>query len=549
MKKDTHILELIEQIFDDSKDCQLKHLVFESQSDTLHQLQNKLNCSKIEAFFIANVFFLSLTDEWISINDLKKHFDCKIIDILEFNKDLFTLFSSYLFEQENFPEIDLVISSQTNFKCSGALNYKIKNNDINSEFNRYNGSLKKANFLENLLIFIARGNTLNKINVVGEEINISNNTDTFFEEFKAYPDHEYYQDSDFKGHCKTVFAFTLYKELQGANGARIDYLCELIYGEKYKYVENSKEFRMENHFMIDNMVSELKKLSKSESITISNKDQKQMRQVGFEHFSKAKYQYFHIIKPEEIEATSLLHNEDFGIQINQLRGALSKETLKYTQITLAAEGMSKRITAIIFGPPNSGKTQIVKQLAKSRERQIMEVDFSKTVFSFEAKSQKVMHDIFKDYKDLCTTCDELPILFFNRMSHLFESNLEYKAKNMNHMANKYQATLFELLKDFEGIFIVASQYEADLFPVFERLFLFKIEIEKPNIQTQTKIWKFKIRGLSEKNARFLAVKYDFSINQINRAVRRMEVFYDIENPSYNDFEKIVLQCEEEALNK
>ena len=83
---------------------------------------------------------------------------------------------------------------------------------------------------------------------------------------------------------------------------------------------------------------------------------------------------------------------------------------------------------------------------------------------------------------------------------------------------------------------------------FERRFLYKIEFEKPEIETRKVIWCSLITDLCNDDADILASRFDFSGGQIENIARKSTVHRVLsgKSPELKDLERF---CEEECMVK
>jgi SpoVK/Ycf46/Vps4 family AAA+-type ATPase len=72
---------------------------------------------------------------------------------------------------------------------------------------------------------------------------------------------------------------------------------------------------------------------------------------------------------------------------------------------------------------------------------------------------------------------------------------------------------------------------------FERRFIYKIEFEKPEINTRKAIWQSLVSGISESDAQSLASRFDFSGGQIENIARKATVHRVLsgKTPALDDF--------------
>ena len=81
---------------------------------------------------------------------------------------------------------------------------------------------------------------------------------------------------------------------------------------------------------------------------------------------------------------------------------------------------------------------------------------------------------------------------------------------------------------------------------FERRFLFKVKFNNPDSNIVKKIWKNKIKDLTNKQYKILIYNYDFSGGQINNIARKIDM-YDIINGILPSFDMIIEYCNAETI--
>ena len=94
------ILESIGKVYEQSKNCKLENLFFESIKSELHTLSQYFKTSENQTFFIAMVFALNYKGDTVDLNDLIEYFDCNPMKILEYSDDFEYLHKVGIFEKK-----------------------------------------------------------------------------------------------------------------------------------------------------------------------------------------------------------------------------------------------------------------------------------------------------------------------------------------------------------------------------------------------------------------------------------------------------------------
>ena len=117
---------------------------------------------------------------------------------------------------------------------------------------------------------------------------------------------------------------------------------------------------------------------------------------------------------------------------------------------------------------------------------------------------------------------------------------------MGQTENAIQNIILEELENFTGIFIATTNLITNIDEAFDRRFLFKIELQKPNILAKIRIWQSKLPNLSHKHCKTLAESFDLSGGQIDNIVRKSEM-QEVVSGKSPSLEMIVEFCKAEQL--
>jgi SpoVK/Ycf46/Vps4 family AAA+-type ATPase len=253
-----------------------------------------------------------------------------------------------------------------------------------------------------------------------------------------------------------------------------------------------------------------------------------------------------VIQPQDLPFRELIFSEKEANQLELLKNLLLEENFKKTQERLVQKSLPKGVTALLYGASGTGKTESVLQIAKATNREIMKIDISASRSMWFGESEKIIKQVFKDYKSYAKSQTLAPILFFNEADAIIAKRKEANSSNTSDTENRIQNILLEEIENFEGILIATSNLVNNMDKAFERRFLFKIEFQKPAVLAKIKIWKLKMPHLSNEDCEILATKFDFSGGQIDNIVRKNEI-NEILYESTVDVITLLEFCKEETL--
>ena len=254
------------------------------------------------------------------------------------------------------------------------------------------------------------------------------------------------------------------------------------------------------------------------------------------------------IEPQKIKQKTLIFSEDQGKQINNLKELLKDENFRIAQEKLAANSASRGVLVMLYGSPGTGKTESVYQIAKECKRAVIKVEVSELHGMYWGESEKAYKEVFKTYKSYCETnsSSPKPILLFNEADGVFSRRLINIERSMDKSNNILLNILLEELEVFDGIFMATTNLTDNFDSAFERRFLYKIELQKPDFNSKTKIWKSKLPQLSMTECSKLASRYDLSGGQIDNVCKKIAL-NSVINPDKISFKEIETLCSQENI--
>jgi hypothetical protein len=249
---------------------------------------------------------------------------------------------------------------------------------------------------------------------------------------------------------------------------------------------------------------------------------------------------------DSIKEKSLFFNTSEQEQIERLASLLSTENLPSIQKRLEEQGMRKGFACLFYGAPGTGKTETVLQIARQTGRDLMQVDIAGLRDKWVGESEKNIKEVFARYRNLCQTCEVMPILFFNEADAIINKRTENVEHSVDKMDNAMQNIILQEIEDLDGILIATTNLTSNLDRAFERRFLYKVEFHKPDTDVKTKIWRSMLKDISADDARKLASHFDFSGGQIENIARKRTVDY-ILSGKFASLDEIEGYCRAELL--
>lgn len=247
-----------------------------------------------------------------------------------------------------------------------------------------------------------------------------------------------------------------------------------------------------------------------------------------------------------IKEKILFFNAEVNERIAELEKVLNQEEFSRYRESAARMGMNHGITAIFYGQPGTGKTELALQIARKTRRDLMMVDLSQTRSMWFGESEKQVRRIFENYREVLEASLAEPILFINEADGLLShrTDLGRASHGVAHTQNLIQNILLEELENFKGILIATTNLTGNLDKAFERRFLLKIDFPRPDSSVQKQIWLSKLPELTPEMAENLAGQFDLSGGQIDNQVKQL-LMKRILNPGIDLLQSLTESCRNE----
>ena len=257
-----------------------------------------------------------------------------------------------------------------------------------------------------------------------------------------------------------------------------------------------------------------------------------------------------IIKNNSIIAKTLSFNQENQESIDRLKNLLDETKLATIRTQLSSKGWCTGFTCLFYGTPGTGKTETVMQLARETGRDIMQVDISSIRTKWYGETERKIKKIFSDYKEYANQSNTTPILLFNEADAILSvrTSINENTTAISKTENTVQNILLQEIENFNGILIATTNITNNFDSAFERRFLYKINFERPDINTKREIWQNLLPQLTHEEALQLASKYEFSGSEISNIARKCFIDEILFEKSIN-IEYVIEVCSQEKITE
>lgn len=230
-----------------------------------------------------------------------------------------------------------------------------------------------------------------------------------------------------------------------------------------------------------------------------------------------------VIKSGDIEKRELFFSPESREEIENLYAVLSKEGFERACDILKTKKRNPAIQSLLWGGPGTGKTETVKQIARESGRDVFLFDIAKVTASDWGATENLYRSLFFSYRYIVAVMSLSPILFMNEADSALSRRLSELNRAIDKSENIVSNILLEEFENMHGIILATTNNINLLDEAFDRRFLFKTELHKPDACARKSIWKSMIPELTEEEAEFLAEEYELSGAQISNVVTKRDL--------------------------
>lgn len=241
--------------------------------------------------------------------------------------------------------------------------------------------------------------------------------------------------------------------------------------------------------------------------------------VKYEEIGK----YVRIIKAKDIEEKQLFFSKESEEKVNDLRNILSPSGFYRASMILKRQKRNQGIQCLFWGPPGTGKTEVIKQLARESRRDLFLFEIANVIGSLWGEAEKNYSNLFTAYGYIAAISNNVPILVLNEADNILSKRLTSMQRSIDKSENTISNMLLQFFEDMSGIVLATTNLITNLDQAFDRRFLFKIELEVPDENARKCIWQSKLNILDETDAAYLARQFRMTGAQIANVVLKFDL--------------------------
>jgi hypothetical protein len=163
----------------------------------------------------------------------------------------------------------------------------------------------------------------------------------------------------------------------------------------------------------------------------------------------------------------------------------------------------RSVTALLAGPPGTGKTMAAQVIARSLGLDLYRVDLAEVVSKYIGETEKHLSEVFD-------ACERAPVmLLFDEADALFGKRTQVSDAH-DRYANIEIDYILQRMEQFDGIAVLTTNRKGDLDTAFVRRLRFIIDFAPPDAAERERLWRIALDGAADRRQRPLVGKLDWA---------------------------------------
>ncbi len=142
----------------------------------------------------------------------------------------------------------------------------------------------------------------------------------------------------------------------------------------------------------------------------------------------------------------------------------------------------RNVSALFVGAPGTGKTMAVHVLSNMLHLPLYHVDLSQVVDKYVGETEKRLEEIFNVAERSNT------ILFFDEADGIFGKRSDVK-DSKDKYANTQSSYILQRIEQYEGVVILATNFNKNIDEAFMRRIRYVMEFQKPSEELRLRLWR------------------------------------------------------------
>ena len=185
--------------------------------------------------------------------------------------------------------------------------------------------------------------------------------------------------------------------------------------------------------------------------------------------------FVELIEPQKIQIVKLRYPFEFQLEIDVFFENLQPKRFQQYTKSLQSRGLPPNLSAMLYGAPGTGKTELVRQLARKYKRPLLMVNLAGLRDKYFGESEKNITRLFAEIRSISSQLKKEPIVLFNEADGFFHQRSS-SGRGTDQTETALVAPFLNELETFKGIVFAPSNHTIPMDKALERRWTLKLEV-------------------------------------------------------------------------
>lgn len=229
-----------------------------------------------------------------------------------------------------------------------------------------------------------------------------------------------------------------------------------------------------------------------------------------------------IILSDEIDSMCLFYEGSDQYIFDRLFKVILPGNYNRIVNSLAERHLGNGILCLLHGLPGTGKTEMVRQLAKASGRDLFIADVSSLLAHRWGESEKNARKLFVAYNYMCKIALLEPIFLLDEADGILSKRTSV-SDALDKAENVVQSVYLQELDNFKGILFATTNMIENIDAAFYRRFYFMHEVSNPGQESKYALICSSLPEIEASLAKEISEKYNFTGADVKNLLRHIVI--------------------------
>jgi hypothetical protein len=221
----------------------------------------------------------------------------------------------------------------------------------------------------------------------------------------------------------------------------------------------------------------------------------------------------HVTRPQDIAEIQLDFPAALHAELATYAATLQPRAFARFCARMRASHSSPAFLGMLYGGPGTGKTEWVRQIARSTGRPLVEIELSGLRDMYLGQSEQLVFTLFRALEEAAKAHERAPVVLFDEADGFFSHRRSHAGSETSTETNMKTIFLKELQR-FTGIAFATCNHTDHLDAAFERRFPVRVAFPHPDRDARFRMLRQRFPRWRQRELRHLASAWSFTGAQV-----------------------------------